>query len=63
MSAVLWDLADAPRDSRVVSPTLTVTDTIHNPDATFATLQALKGTSHDGGYAGVDLVDFLDQWQ
>ncbi|WP_295995719.1 hypothetical protein [Rugamonas sp.] len=63
VTAVLWDLADTPRDSRAVSATLTVTDVIHNPDATFATLQALKGRSHDGGYAGADLVDFLAQWQ
>jgi hypothetical protein len=59
--ATLWDLEDSAQDSTTTN-NVTVTDVIANPQSVFSDLTTLKTTTHDRGAAGVDLVDFLDQW-
>jgi hypothetical protein len=60
--ATLWDLADSGQDTRTIEHGVVIKDVIANPEAVFSSLFSLKATTHDRGVAGVDLVDFLDQW-
>jgi hypothetical protein len=61
VSAVLWDLADSGRDRARVN-NVNYTDVLSSVQSAFQTLKEVKGKQHDRGFAGPDLVDFLDEW-